>query len=180
MYDIDKNWLDDVREAMLNDAKNCYKDICENIILLESNTVTSPDFLYKKINRIDKDIVFLKILFDVLCCSKQDQKQFQSMRKYYKQTRKSTWDTIYKLFNEQKSSIHFCLQDIFVQIWKKLELIDSGANVYDDFQELDILFCLVVDELKEWLRSKELSKSEYNLWMNKLNSAKNYVKKIYI
>lgn len=180
MYDIDKIWLDDVKKAMLNDAKNCYKDICENIILLESDTVTNPDFLYKKINRIDKDIAFLKILFDVLWCSKQDQKQFKSMCKYYKQTRRSTLDTIYKLFNQQKSSIHLSLQDIFVQIWKKLELIDSRSNVYDDFEELDILFCLISDELKEWFRSKELSNYEYNIWMGKLNSAKNYVKKIYI
>ncbi len=180
MHDFDKNWLDDIREAMLNYAKNCYKDICENIILLESNTAISPDFLYKKINRIDKDIVFLKDLFDVLWWPENELNKFKSMRKYYKQTRKLVWEVIYKLFNEQKVSINYVLEDLFMQLSPKLSLIDSCQNTYDDFQELDILFCLISDELKEWLRSKELSKFEYNIWINKLNSAKNYVKKIYI
>jgi hypothetical protein len=66
MQKIDAICLDQSKKYILDEIQSCYGSIIQNIILLESPLDKNSNFLYKKINRIDKDISFLKILLDTL------------------------------------------------------------------------------------------------------------------
>lgn len=170
------NFYGDLR--FLKEIDSCYDHISSHLCLIDD--LKDSDSLYKKIKHIEPDISVIKILLDTLWWNKADQKRFTLMKKYYKKIKNDVGDKISKLFDEEQLSIDTVLEDLFFHLWEKLHIIDKKQDSESDWEELDILFCAIEEEISNAYTAKELNKEDYMLWIDKLDQAKNYIKKIYI
>jgi len=173
-----QNLCGDLR--FLNEIEGCYKSISDNMLEINSDKDTNPDFLYRKIENIKSNIGVLKVLLDTLWWDKNDKKRFNKMNKYYKATKKDVWDMIFKLFDEEIVPINIAIADLFYNLWEKIKIIDDQKDNPSDWEELDILFCLIEDEIDNAWKEKELTTFDHMEWMTKLDQAKKYIKHIYI
>jgi len=163
----------------LDEIENCYREISNSFMDIDENLKTNPDLLYKNIQGVKSNLTVLKILLDTLWWDKKEKKRFNKVSKYYKIIKKDVWNSIFELLNEEELSIKDNLNNLFYELWETLKIIDDDLNNTQDRVNLDFNFYAIQDVLTDWLKSKELSKSEYNMWANKLNLAKNYVRHIY-